>query len=201
MKRQGYNLNHKTIYKIMKKLGIKCETKVVKYHSYKGMVGKVAPNLLKQNFQASKPNEKWVTNVSQFNALGNKLYLSPIIYLYNGEVISYNISINPTFDQIVDMLKKAFKKIPKTTNIILHSNQGWQYQMKKYQEILNKKGIRQSMSRKGNCFDNSLAENFFSLIKTEMFYRKKYKNIKELEKDIIEYIDYYNKRRIKEKLK
>ena len=99
------------------------------------------------------------------------------------------------------MLNKAFKKIPDNTNLILHSDQGWQYQMKQYQNKLKEKGIRQSMSRKGNCLDNSLAENFFGLLKSELFYINKYTSIEELEKEIIEYIDYYNNDRIKGKLK
>lgn len=121
--------------------------------------------------------------------------------MFNGEVISFNLSKHPVFTQVVDMLEKAFSKIPDNTNLILHSDQGWQYQMKQYQHLLKEKGIRQSMSRKGNCLDNSLAENFFGLIKSELFYMKEYKTIEELETDIIEYIDYYNNKRIKGKLK
>ena len=121
--------------------------------------------------------------------------------MFNGEVISFNLSKHPVFTQVVDMLEKAFSKIPDNTNLILHSDQGWQYQMKQYQHLLKEKGIRQSMSRKGNCLDNSLAENFFGLLKSELFYMKEYKTIEELETDIIEYIDYYNNKRIKGKLK
>ena len=123
--------------------------------------------------------------------------------MFNGEVISFNLSRHPVFQQVVDMLKKAFKKIPDNTNLILHSDQGWQYQMKQYQHLLKQKGIRQSMSRKGNCLDNACAENFFGLLKSELYYIKEneYNNIEELEKDIIEYIKYYNNRRIKSKLK
>ena len=124
-----------------------------------------------------------------------------IVDLFNGEVISFNLSRQPVFAQVVDMLEKAFSKIPDNTNLILHSDQGWQYQMKQYQWLLKDKGIRQSMSRKGNCLDNSLVENFFGLLKSELFYMKEYKTIEELEKDIIEYIDYYNNKRIKGKLK
>ena len=121
--------------------------------------------------------------------------------MFNGEVISFNLSKHPVFTQVVDMLEKAFSKVPDNTNLILHSDQGWQYQMKQYQHLLKEKGIRQSMSRKGNCLDNSLAENFFGLLKSELFYMKEYKTIEELETDIIEYIDYYNNKRIKGKLK
>ena len=174
-----------------------------KYTSYKGKIGKIADNLLNRDFKADKPNQKWVTDVTEFKVHDEKIYLSPIVDLFNGEVISYNLSRHPVFNQVTDMLEKAFSKIPNNTNLILHSDQGWQYQMKQYQHLLKQKGIRQSMSRKGNCIDNSCAENFFGILKSELFYikEKEYKNIKELEKDIIEYIDYYNNKRIKGKLK
>ena len=198
---RGYIINHKTVLKLMRQIGLQCFVRVKKYKSYKGEVGKICDNLLNRNFKANKPNEKWVTDVTQFSLFGVKLYLSPIIDLYNGEVISYNISEKPVFAQITDMLKKAFAKIPNNTNLILHSDQGWQYQMNQYQDMLKEKGIRQSMSRKGNCLDNACAENFFGLLKSELLYLQKFKTIKEFKKELIEYIDYYNNKRIKGKLK
>lgn len=172
-----------------------------KYSSYKGTIGKIADNILNRDFKANKPNQKWVTDVTEFKVNEEKIYLSPIVDLYNGEIVSYNLSKHPNFNQILDMLKKAFKKIPNNTNLILHSDQGWQYQMKQYQAKLKKKGIIQSMSRKGNCIDNSVAENFFEILKSELFYINEYKAIDELEKDIHEYIKYYNNSRIKSRLK
>lgn len=202
LKNRGFNVNHKKVQRIMKDLGLQSiQRPKRKYSSYKGTIGKVADNLLKRNFKADKPNQKWVTDVTEFKVNNDKLYLSPIIDLFNGEVISYNLSRHPVFQQVIDMINKVFAKIPDNTNLILHSDQGWQYQMKQYQHLLKEKGIRQSMSRKGNCLDNSLAENFFGLLKSELFYMKEYKTIEELEKDIIEYIDYYNNKRIKSKLK
>ena len=198
---RGYKINHKTVLKLMKELGLQCMIRAHKYKSYKGEIGKICDNLLNREFEAEKPNEKWVTDVTEFKVHNEKLYLSPIVDLFNGEVISYNLSRRPVFAQVVDMLEKAFNKIPDNTDLILHSDQGWQYQMKQYQALLKEKGIRQSMSRKGNCLDNSLAENFFGLLKSELFYTKEYQTIEELEKDIIEYIDYYNNKRIKCKLK
>ena len=198
---RGFNINHKTVSKLMKELGLQCFVRAQKYKSYKGEVGKICDNLLNREFEAENPNEKWVTDVTEFKVHNEKLYLSPIVDLFNGEVISFNLSRHPVFAQVVDMLEKAFSKIPDNTNLILHSDQGWQYQMKQYQHLLKEKGIRQSMSRKGNCLDNSLAENFFGLLKSELFYMKEYKTIEELEKDIIEYIYYYNNKRIKGKLK
>ncbi len=204
LKNRGFKINHKVVLRLMKLMGLQSVQRPKRrYNSYKGTIGKIADNLLKRNFKAEKPNEKWVTDVTEFKVNNEKIYLSPIIDLFNGEVVSYNLSKHPVFNQITDMLEKAFNKIPDNTNLILHSDQGWQYQMKQYQNLLEKKGIRQSMSRKGNCLDNSLAENFFGILKSELYYikEKEYKNIEELEQDIIEYIKYYNNRRIKSKLK
>lgn len=142
-----------------------------KYSSYKGEVGEVAPNLLERHFKTNQPNRKWVTDVTEFKVNDQKLYLSPILDLFNGEVVSYNLSRHPNFKQITDMLEGAFQKLPdKVDNLILHSDQGWQYQMKSYQNLLKAKGITQSMSRKATCLDNAVAENFFGLLKTELFY-------------------------------
>ncbi len=164
-------------------------------------MGKIAPNVLKRDFNAEKPNQKWVTDITEFALCGQKIYLSPIIDLYNGEIISYNISDRPVFAQVEDMLNKAFAKIPDNTNLILHSDQGWQYQMQRYQNILKEKGIVQSMSRKGNCLDNSLAENFFSQLKAEFLYIQEFDSIEQFKTELIEYIEYYNTKRIKTKLK
>ena len=201
MRNRGYLINHKTVRKLMYSCGIKCEIRRHKYRSYKGSVGKVAPNILNRNFVATKPNQKWVTDVTEFNVRGEKVYLSPILDLFNGEIVSYNISLHPVFHQVMDMLEKAFEKIPNTSETILHSDQGWQYQMKKYQHMLKEHGIIQSMSRKGNCLDNSVMENFFGLLKTEMFYKHEFKSTEHLISEIETYIDYYNNKRIKCKLK
>ena len=198
---RGYIVNHKTVQRLLKQLGLKCMVRIKKYKSYRGKVGKVAPNLLDRNFKADKPNEKWVTDVTEFSMFGRKLYLSPILDLYNGEILSYNLSERPSFKQTTDMLKKAFENIPDDTQLILHSDQGWQYQMRQYQNMLKKKGIRQSMSRKGNCLDNAVMENFFGLLKTELLYLQKFDDIDHFIKELLEYIDYYNNKRIKSKLK
>ena len=197
---RGYKLNRKTVYKFMKELKIQSFVKVKKYRSYKGNFGLIAKNLLNRDFKANKPNQKWVTDVTQFNILDRKMYLSPIIDLYNGEVISYNLSERPYFHQIEDMLDKAFERIPNNTNIILHSDQGWQYQMERYQNRLKEKGIRQSMSRKGNCLDNACAENFFSILKSEFFYNQEFSSISQFKNELDKYIYYYNNDRIKLRL-
>ena len=193
-------INHKTVLRLMKSLGLKSIIRLKKYKSYKGEQGKIAPNILKRNFKAAAPYQKWATDITEFNVSGKKLYLSPIIDLFNQEIISYELTERPVFNQVVMMLKKAFKKIPDNTNLTLHSDQGWQYQMKKYQCILKEKGITQSMSRKGNCLDNAVIENFFGTLKSELFYIKKFKTIKELKREIEQYISYYNNVRIKSNL-
>ncbi|MCX4366348.1 MAG: IS3 family transposase [Bacilli bacterium] len=197
---RGYKLNRKTVYKLMKELKIQSFVKIRKYRSYKGNFGLVAKNLLNRNFKANKPNEKWVTDITQFALLNRRFYLSPIIDLYNGEVVSYNLSERPFFKQIEDMLDKAFERIPDNSNLILHSDQGWQYQLERYQNILKNKGIIQSMSRKGNCLDNACAENFFSILKSEFFYAKEFESINQFKQELDDYIYYYNNSRIKLKL-
>ena len=187
----------------MVKLGLKpLKRNKRKYSSYKGTIGKIANNMIERNFVSNKPNKKWYTDVTEFNLRGDKIYLSPILDGYNQEVISYNISNSPNLGQINDMLNKAFNN-KNLDGLILHSDQGWQYQHQSYQQRLKNNGIIQSMSRKGNSMDNGLMENFFGLLKTEMFYDQedKYKTTDELIKAIDEYINYYNYDRIKVKLK
>ena len=193
-------INHKTVLRLMKLLGLKSLIRVKKYKSYKGEQGKIAPNLLEIKFKATAPNQKWATDITEFNISGQKLYLSPIIDLFNQEIISYELTERPVFNQVVMMLKKAFKKIPDNTNLILHSDQGWQYQMKRYQNQLKEKGIIQSMSRKGNCLDNAIIENFFGILNSELFYLNKYTSVDELKKEIDVYIMYYNNDRSKSNL-
>lgn len=200
LKRKGMTINHKKVARIMNECGLKSLVRIKKYRSYKGQQGKIARNRLKRNFEAIKPNQKWVTDVTEFAVAGKKLYFSPILDLYNGEIVSYNISQRPNFYQIKDMLKKALIRLPYKARPILHSDQGWQYQMKEYQELLRKRKIKQSMSRKGNCLDNAVMENFFGILKSEMFYIKKFKSIDSLQREIVDYIDYYNNDRIKQKL-
>ena len=185
----------------MKLAHLTCMLRVKKYHSYRGEVGKIAPNLLKRDFKAMKPNLKWVTDITQFKLFDQKLYLSPILDLFNGEIISYTLSKSPNFQQITDMLQSAFLKIPNDSHLLLHSDQGWNYQMRAYQKMLKDKGIRQSMSRKGNCYDNSVMENFFGILKSEFYYNKRFSSIEQFTKELSEYIDYYNNHRIRVKLK
>ncbi len=201
LNKRNIHLNHKTVQKLMKGLGLICRVRMKKYRSYKGEVGKIAPNLLNRDFIADRPDQKWVTDVTEFSLFGEKLYLSPILDLYSSDLVSFTISDRPVLSMVTTMLEKAFDAIPDNTNLILHSDQGWQYQHRHYQNMLIKKGIRQSMSRKGNCLDNAVMENFFGLLKSELLYLQEFKSMEHFKLELIEYLDYYNNRRIKAKLK
>ena len=190
-----------TVQRLMKQLGLVCHVRMKKYRSYKGEVGKIAPHLLQRNFHADRPNQKWVTDVTEFSLFGQKLYLSPILDLCSSDLVSYTISDRPVLSMVTSMLDKAFEQIPDDTNLILHSDQGWHYQHKQYQQMLRNKGIRQSMSRKGNCLDNAVIENFFGLLKSELLYLQEFNSMGYFKQELIEYLDYYNNKRIKAKLK
>ena len=214
---KGFTTNHKKVKRLMTVMGLYGVTPKAKYKSYKGdMNGTVKNQLLtkvideenhktyyERDFETTKCNEKWSTDVSEFHIVTGKLYLSPIIDMHNREIISYSISKSPNFDQTKTMLEQAFDKYPNLKGLIFQSDQGWQYQMESYHRILEEKGISQSMSRKGNCLDNSPMENFFGRMKNEMFYGHEYefKTLEELEIAMEEYIKYYNTQRITVKLK
>ena len=170
-------MNHKTVQRLMKELGLICHIRMKKYRSYKGDVGKIAPNLMNRDFHADRPNQKWVTDVTKFSLFGEKLYLSPILDLHSSDLVRYTISDRPVLRMVTSMLDKAFQKIPDGTDLILHSDQGWQYQHRQYQRMLREKGIRQSMSRKGNCLDNAVIENFFGLLKSKLFYLQEFQSM------------------------
>ena len=171
------------------------------YRSYKGEVGKIADNILKRDFHASKPFEKLTTDVTQFKVCDEKVYLSPVMDLYNREIVSYSISTSPNLWQIREMLDGLFAKLPADASPVFHSDQGWQYQHAEYQRLLAEHNITQSMSRKGNCMDNGAMENFFGRLKVEMFYGEKFENVNVFIDELKRYIDYYNYERISMKLK
>ena len=203
LKNQGYTINHKRVQRIMHELKLFGKRPKEKYHSYKGKVGKIANNLIDRNFKADKPLQKWTTDVSEFKFSWGKCYLSPILDMCTNEIISFDLSLSPNLIQITNMLDRAFEKFPKLNNLILHSDQGWQYQHKLYVSKLKEHKINQSMSRKGNCYDNSIMESFFARLKNELYYgyEKSYSSFDEFSKDIDEYIYYFNNERIQSKTK
>lgn len=217
LRNNGLIINHKKVKRIMKELGLFGKTPRAKYKSYKGDVGKTAPNrlLVKEvdevnhttkyirNFKTDSLNQVWGSDVTEFHIPAGKLYLSPILDFNNREVIAFNVSKSPNYLQTKLMLDDAFKKHPNLENLIFHTDQGWQYQMYHFRKSLETRGIKQSMSRKGNCLDNSIVENFFGILKNEMFYGNefKFKSLDHLSQEITKYIHYYNNERITVKLK
>ena len=204
LKKEGFNINDKKVRRLMSRMGLKAKKRNKRrYSSYKGTVGKIADNLIQRDFFANKPNEKWYSDVTEFNHFGTKIYLSPILDGYAGDIVSYEISKSPNLKQVTDMVNEAFNKYDDLSNLIFHTDQGWQYQHESYQKLLTDKGVKQSMSRKGNSIDDGLMENFFGLLKTEMYYDQEdeYKTIDDLIKAIEDYIYYYNNDRIKSRLK
>jgi len=196
----GMVINRKTVARLMRKMSLAGITPKRHYRSYKGEVGRIAANVLNRDFAATKPGQKLTTDISQFVINGVKLYLSPVLDMWNGEVISYTISHSPNMALVMKMLKKAFRRIEPTEDALLHSDQGWHYQHAQYQLTLREHGITQSMSRKGNCLDNSIMENFFGLLKNEFYYANHFADEQTFLKGLAEYIKYYNNDRIKLRL-
>ena len=219
LKNRGFIVNHKKVKRLMSRMGLYAKTtaKRNKYNSYKGDMNGTTKNLLlekvvdkdkhktyyQRTFHTTHCNQIWSTDVSEFHIASGKLYLSPILDMHNREIVSYNISRSPNFNQTLDMLNKAFNQYEDLEGLIFHSDQGWQYQMEIYHKELKDRGIHQSMSRKGNCLDNSPMENFFGRMKNEMFYgyEDTFESLDALQEAMEDYIEYYNKERITEKLK
>ncbi len=213
LRKQGLFINKKKVQKLVQKLKLQVTNfsrKTRKYSSYKGTIGKVTDNKINRNFKVEKAYTCITTDTTEFKYLekdknGNyqikKLYLNPYLDMYNSEIISYEISKQPTLAPILKALEKAIEitSINKEGRTF-HSDQGWAYQVKQYTSKLEAEGITQSMSRKGNCLDNSPMKNFFGILKQEIYYGKKFYSYEELKGTIEDYIEYYNKDRIKEKL-
>ena len=210
---RNIHVNKKKVQRIVQKLGLQVTSfthKSRKYSSYKGKVGKVAPNRINRRFNTHIPHQKITTDTTEFkyyhvNEKGKmtikKLYLDPFMDMCNSEIISYGISQHPSAENIMKVLNEAIeitKDCPYRRTF--HSDQGWAYQMKTYVHTLKENKIFQSMSRKGNCHDNSVMENFFGIMKQEMYYGKVYYSFDELKNAIEKYIKYYNEKRIKQKL-
>ena len=211
LRNQGIVINKKKVQRLVQKLKLQVKSfgRKSKYSSYKGHIGKLSDNLIKRNFKSVKPYQKITTDTSEFkyyttddkgNTRISKLYLNAFLDMYNSEIISYSISKRPTMQAILDPLKEAIKITSECKERIFHSDQGWGYQIKQYTKILKEYGISQSMSRKGNCLDNAPMENFFGILKQEMYYGQTYKSYEQLKQAIDTYIKYYNEERIKEKL-
>lgn len=198
--RRGESVNHKKVQRLMRSMGLKSQVRPKKYRAFRGGASNTAPNTLQRNFKATQPNQRWVTDVTEFKVAGERLYLSPVLDLYNREIVAYDLARRPLQDMVSRMLDKAVMCLGEDDRPLLHSDQGWQYQMADYRNQLACRNITQSMSRKGNCLDNAVIESFFGTLKSELFHQTRFDSLKDLEEAIHQYIDYYNHRRIKIKL-
>lgn len=202
MQNMGYVINKKTTLKLMRELDLKAKKAKVRYNSYAGENPDImAENIIAGNFNCEQPNLKWTTDITQIKIREKWLYLSPLLDMFNGEIISYSLSHNPNTELVTDMLIKAFKKVKQTKDIIIHSDRGKQYQAQAYRDVLKKYKITQSMSRKGNCYDNAMMESFFGSLKTELLYNQSFKSENHFIEELHKYMDYYNNIRIKNRLK
>lgn len=197
---EGHVVNSKKVRRLMGELDIKCTVRPKKYKSYRGLMDEASPNIMQRNFAADQPNQKWVTDVTEFKVAGEKLYLSPVLDLYNGEIVAYQTDTRPRYTLVETMLERALEKLPEGSKPMLHSDQGWHYRYPDYRQRLKEVDLKQSMSRKGNCLDNAAMESFFGTLKSEYFYREKFESVDQLRAGIDEYIRYYNHERIKMKL-
>lgn len=197
---RGVVLDPKTVQRLMRELGLKSPVRAKRYNSFKGEIGATAPNHLARQFEAESANQKWVTDVTEFRVGDSKVYLSPIMDLFSGEIVTHTMDTRPSLEMVTTMLRKALAALPECDRPMLHSDQGWQYRMPVFQELLGKRGLQQSMSRKGNCHDNASMESFFAVLKTEFFHLQKFTSTEELQAGIAEYIEYYNTERIKTRL-
>lgn len=200
LREDGDHVNHKTVQRLMGSMRLRSKIRVKRFQRFDGRGSYVAPDLLQRNFAASRPNEKWVTDVTEFHVANRKLYLSPVMDLFNGEIISYQTAHSPVLTTVEAMLQGAYRRLGPSDRPILHSDQGWQYRMPQYQKLLKKRSIKQSMSRKGNCLDNAAMESFFGTLKAEFFYLNEFASTDQLKAGITDYIRYYNEDRIKTKL-
>lgn len=196
----GQLINSKAVRRLMGELSLKCTVRPKKYRSYRGPMGEASPNTLARQFEAEQPNQKWVTDVTEFKVAGEKLYLSPVLDLYNGEIVAYQTATRPRYALVGDMLEQALKRLPEEAKPMLHSDQGWHYRYPSYRDRLEKAGLKQSMSRRGNCLDNATMESFFGTLKSEFYYRERFDSVAQLQAGLDDYIHYYNHKRIKMKL-
>ena len=198
---QGIHHNPKTVLRIMKKYGILSEIRRTRKWQNLGQQIHRYKNLLNRQFFADKPNSKWVTDISYIQTKEGVLYLSMIRDLYDNSIVAYKTATQQTINLVLDTIRLAMKKEKKrvAAELQLHSDQGFQYTSQAYFKLTQSYGITPSMSRKGNPYDNAMAENFFSILKTECIYRQKPRTLSDAQRMIDDYIYFYNHERIQTK--
>ncbi|MFD0485934.1 IS3 family transposase [Saccharopolyspora spinosporotrichia] len=200
--RRGWRVAKKTVLKLMRALGLVCKVRRRRpYVSWKGEVGTIAANVLNREFAATAPNTKWVTDVTEFRVGTGKIYLSPVIDLFDRSVVAYSWSTSPNTELTNSSLRKAIATLEPGQTPLVHSDQGFQYQHASWRRLLTNAGLTQSMSRKATCLDNALAENFFGHLKEELFHHNQFDTAKDLTTALDDYLDWYNTTRISTTMK
>lgn len=196
LRKKGWRVAKKTVLKLMNQLGLVCRVRRKKpYSSYRGQAGRVAPNLLERDFTAQEPNQKWVTDVSEFVVAGHKVYLSPVMDLFDRQIISYTAGLSPNLELTNASLRAALKTLADGHSPLVHSDQGFQYQHVSWRRLLAGVGGVQSMSRKGNCLDNAVIESFFGHLKEEFYTHAEFETVEEFTVGLKEYIAWFNHER------
>lgn len=191
-------VNHKCVQRLMQKMGLRALIRAKKRsRNVPGMSDVHVPNVLQRDFCATSPNQKWATDVTEFNVNGHKLYLSACMDLYNGEIVAYRMARRPVFELVSSTLEAALTRTRHAAELIVHSDQGWHYKMLPYRAMLAQHGVTQSMSRKSNCQDDAVIESFFGTLKAEYFHLAVPNSIDALEAGVHSYVRYYNRERIK----
>ncbi len=193
LKKLEHNINHKTVLRLMQQLGIKSVVRAKKYNSFAGCVsGSAVENILHRDFSTTAINQKWTTDVTEFKVCGKRVYLSGIMDMHSKELIAHTVGFSPNMKLIMRMIRLAYRKTGNPENVIIQSDQGWQYRHASYKHFLKKKKAVQSMSRKGNCLDNAVIENFWGILKTEWFYLNDFDSVDTFLGQLEAYIHYFN---------
>ena len=202
LRNQGWVINHKLVYKLMHQMSLKAKIRRRRpYVSYKGAISHIAPNVLDRNFMPVAPNTAWVSDVTEFRIAGRRIYLSPIMDLFDHTIIAHTIATSPSTALTASSLKKALTQHSPAPGWIMHTDQGFQYQHSSWRDLVNAHQGTLSMSRKGNCYDNAVMENFFGHLKTEMYHGETFTTVEEFTTAINDYIHWYNTKRVQQRLK
>ncbi|WP_418003459.1 IS3 family transposase [Mycobacterium sp. PDNC021] len=200
--RRGFVVAKKTVLALMRELALICRVRRRRrYNSHTGETGQIADNVLDRDFAATAPNQKWVTDVTEFRIGDRKVYLSPVLDLFDRSVVAHSWSLSPNLELTNSSLASAIATLEPGERPLVHSDQGFQYRHRSWRGLLNDADASQSMSRKGNCYDNAVAENFFGHLKSEMFHHNRFDTIEDFTAALDDYICWYNTERISTKLK
>ena len=202
LRNKGWVVNHKLVYKLMHQMGLRAKIRQRRpYISYTGTISRIADNKLARKFTPDKPNTVFVSDVTEFRVAGRKVYLSPVMDLFDRCIVAHTVATSPSIAFTADSLTKAIAACAPKPGWMMHTDQGFQYQHSTWRNLIHDNGGVQSMSRKANCYDNAVMENFFGHLKTEMYHGEVFGTVEEFTQAVEDYIQWYNTERIQQRLK